>query len=84
VFHALVLAAQAFPIGDRSKNAGAEQPVAFRFEGPVINGLGLGDLAMDQLRIFSGLASEMRIESKSAIKFARSYGEERYMMSPKK
>src|SRR5579884_4084402 len=30
-----------------------------------------------QLRIFSGLASEIRMESKSAIKFARSYGEDR-------
>src|SRR5215469_15276527 len=29
-----------------------------------------------QLRIFSGDAREMRIESKSAIKFARSYGED--------
>src|ERR1035438_6418192 len=29
-----------------------------------------------QLRIFSGEAREMRIESKSAIKFARSYGED--------
>src|SRR6202046_1287680 len=30
-----------------------------------------------QLRIFSGEAREIRIESKSAIKFARSYGEDR-------
>src|SRR5437879_661356 len=29
-----------------------------------------------QLRIFSGDAREMRMESKSAIKFARSYGED--------
>ena len=69
VLHALVLAAQAFPIGDRSEDAGAKQPVALRLECPAIDGLGLGHLAMDQLRIFSGLASEMRIESKSAIKF---------------
>src|SRR5215204_318890 len=33
----------------------------------------------DQLRIFSGEARLIRIESKSAIKFARSYGEDRYM-----
>src|SRR6185437_16990392 len=33
----------------------------------------------DQLRIFSGEARLIRIESKSAIKLALSYGEERYM-----
>src|SRR5579885_437753 len=32
----------------------------------------------DQERIFSGLAREMRIESKSAIRLARSYGLLRY------
>src|ERR1017187_1608633 len=36
-----------------------------------------------QLRIFSGEAREMRIESKSAIKFARSYGEDRIFILPK-
>ena len=46
MLHALVLAAQAFPIGDRSENAGAEQSVALRLEGPVIDGLRLGDFAM--------------------------------------
>ena len=46
VLHALVLAAQAFPVGDRSENTGAEQPVAFRLEGPVVDGFGLGDLAV--------------------------------------
>src|SRR5947209_4505078 len=35
-----------------------------------------------QLRIFSGEAREIRIESKSAIKFARSYGED-LIFSPK-
>src|SRR5882724_6658928 len=33
-----------------------------------------------QLRIFSGEAREIRMESKSAIIFSRSYGDERYMM----
>src|SRR5271157_4625599 len=37
---------------------------------------GLVTSPWDQLRIFSGDAREMRIESKSAIKFARSYGED--------
>src|SRR5215469_7523065 len=40
---------------------------------------GLVTSPWDQLRIFSGEASEMRIESKSAIRFARSYGDERYI-----
>src|SRR5262249_39137860 len=43
---------------------------------------GLVTSPCDQLRIFSGEASEMRMESKSAIRLERSYGEERYMMSP--
>src|SRR5438105_1287636 len=38
---------------------------------------GLVTSPWDQLRIFSGEAREMRIESKSAIKFARSEVEER-------
>src|SRR5579863_5821328 len=37
---------------------------------------GLVTSPWDQLRIFSGEAREMRMESKSAIKFARSYGED--------
>src|ERR1019366_1205947 len=43
---------------------------------------GLVTSPWDQLRIFSGDASEMRMESKSAIRLARSYGEERYILSP--
>ena len=46
MLHALVLAAQALPVGDGPENTGAEQPVAFRLEGPVVNGFGLGDLAV--------------------------------------
>src|SRR5205823_9449926 len=45
-FHALVLAAQALVILDRSENAGAEQPVALRLEGAVVDGLRLLDLAV--------------------------------------
>src|SRR5208337_4568953 len=45
VLHALVLAAQAFVILDRAEDAGAEQPVALRLEGAIIDRLGLLDLA---------------------------------------
>src|SRR5580700_951514 len=46
MLHALIFAAEALPIGDRSENAGAEKPVALRLKGPVIDGLGLGHFAM--------------------------------------
>src|SRR5713226_7776747 len=46
VLHALVLAAEALPVGDRAKNLGAKQAVAFRLEGAVIDGLRLGDFAV--------------------------------------
>src|SRR4029077_7123959 len=46
VLHALVLAAETLPVGDRAKDAGAEQTVALRLEGAVVDGLGLGDFAM--------------------------------------
>ena len=46
VFHPLVLSAQAFPVGDGAEDAGAEQPVALRLEGPVIDGFRLGDFPM--------------------------------------
>ena len=46
MLHALVLAAETFPVGDRTEDAGAEQPVALGLKGTVIDGLGLGDLAM--------------------------------------
>src|SRR5579863_5236340 len=45
VFHALVLAAQALVILDRAEDARAEQTVALRLEGPVIDRLRLLDLA---------------------------------------
>ncbi len=46
VLHALVLAAQAFVVLHRSEDAGAEQAVALRLEGAVIDRLRLLDLAM--------------------------------------
>src|SRR5205807_2070685 len=44
--HALVLAAQALVVLDRSEDAGAEQPVPFRLESAVVDGLRLLDLAV--------------------------------------
>ena len=46
MLHALVLAAQAFPVGDGAKNLGAEKAVAFGLEGAVVDGLRLGDFAV--------------------------------------
>src|SRR5580704_11222157 len=46
ILHALVLTAQAFVIFDRPKDPSAEQPVALRLERPVIDRLGLLDLAI--------------------------------------
>src|SRR5207245_10504640 len=45
VADALVLAAVTLPVLHRAENALAEQPVALRLEGPVVDGLGLGDFA---------------------------------------
>jgi hypothetical protein len=46
VLHALVLAAEAFPIGDGSKDARAEQAIAFGLERAVVDRLRLGDLTV--------------------------------------
>src|SRR6185312_781268 len=46
VLHALVLAAEALPVCDGTKDAGAEQAIALRLERAVVDGLGLGDLAV--------------------------------------
>ncbi len=46
VLHPLVLAAQALVILDRPEDAGAEQAVTLRLEGPVVDGLRLLDLAV--------------------------------------
>src|SRR6266704_3339238 len=45
VADALVLAAVTLPVLYRAEDPLAEQPVAFRLEGPVVDGLGLRDLA---------------------------------------
>src|SRR3546814_15347152 len=45
VFHALILAAQAFIILDRTKDARAEQAVTFGLERSVVDGFGLLDRA---------------------------------------
>jgi len=44
--HALVFAAVTFVVLGRTEDFRAEQPIAFRLEGPVVDGLGLLDLAM--------------------------------------
>src|SRR3954464_15975829 len=46
MLHALVLAAQALPVGDRAKDARAEQPIALRLEGAIVDGLRLGDFTI--------------------------------------
>ena len=46
VLHALVLAAETLPVGDRPEDPSAEQAIAFRLEGAVVDGLGLGDFAV--------------------------------------
>jgi len=46
VLHALVFAAEALPIGDRPKDARAEQAIPLRLESAVVDGFRLGDLAM--------------------------------------
>ena len=45
VLHPLVLAAEAFPVGDRAEDLRAEQAVAFRLERAVVDRLGLRHLA---------------------------------------
>ena len=46
MLHPLVFSAQAFPVGDGAENLGAEQAVALRLEGAVIDGFRLGDFAV--------------------------------------
>jgi hypothetical protein len=46
VLQALVLAAQALVVLDRSEDLRAEEPIALRLERPVVDGLGLLDLAV--------------------------------------
>src|SRR5262249_4717858 len=49
VLHALVLAAVALVVLDRAEDLGAEQAVALGLERPVVDGLGLLDLAVRPL-----------------------------------
>ena len=49
VLHALVLAAVALVVLHRAEDLGAEEPVALRLEGAVVDGLGLLDLAVRPL-----------------------------------
>src|SRR6187402_29007 len=46
VLHALVLTAEALPVGDGSKDARAEEAIAFGLEGTVVDGFRLGDFAV--------------------------------------
>src|SRR5579864_4518662 len=46
VLHALILAAETFPVRDGTENFGAQQAVALGFEGTVVDGLRLGDFAV--------------------------------------
>src|SRR2546430_6364803 len=46
MLHALVFAAQAFPVRHRTENLGAKQAVTFWLERTVVDGLGLGDFAV--------------------------------------
>jgi hypothetical protein len=46
VLHALILAAQALPIGDGAEDAGTEESVALRLKGSVVDGFGLGYFTM--------------------------------------
>src|SRR6185295_8770921 len=54
VFHALVLSAQAFPVRDRPENARAEEPVALRLEGAVIDRLWFGHFPVRPVPNFFG------------------------------
>ena len=81
VLHALVLAAQALPVGYRAENAGAEQAVALRLEGAVVDRFRLGDFAVrpaaDLLRRSQADADGVEIGDG----FPRSNGLERYIIS---
>src|ERR1700676_4317786 len=46
MLHALVLAAETLPVGDRAENARAEQAVALWLKRAVINGFRLGHFTM--------------------------------------
>ena len=68
VLHALVLAAQALPVGDRPEDLRAEQAVALGLERAVVDRLGLGHLAVRPRHdLFRRRQAEMRMASKSEV-----------------
>jgi hypothetical protein len=70
MLHALVLAAQALPIGDRTEDARAEQTVALGLEGAVIDSLRLGHFAMGPTaNLFRGCQADAdRIEIRDQVR----------------
>ena len=60
----LVLAAVALPVPGRAEDLLAEEPVLLRLQRPVVDGLGLLDLAVDHWRMSSAVARPMRSSSK--------------------
>ena len=72
VLHALVLAAEALPVGDRAEDLGAEQAVALRLERPVVDRLRLGHLAVrprhDLLRRREADPDRVEIAASSALR----------------
>ncbi len=54
VLHALVLAAEALPVGDRAEDLRAEQAVAFGLERAVVDRLRLGHLTVRPLQDLLG------------------------------
>ena len=85
VLHALILAAQALPILGGAEDTGAEQPVALRLKGPVVDGLRLGDFSMapapdffrrgqrnaDRIKIRDQICSVVRRGSQNCLQFLR-------------
>ena len=83
VLHALVLAAQALPILGGAEDAGAEESVALRLEGPVVDGLRLGDFSVapapdffrrsqrnaDRIKIRDQIRSIVRRGSQNCLQF---------------
>ena len=65
MLHALILAAETFPVSHGTKNTRAKKSITLRLEGAIVNRLGFVTSPCDHCRIFSGEASEMRIASKS-------------------
>ena len=85
VLHALIFAAQALPILGGAEDARAEQPVALRLEGPVVDGLRLGDFSMapapdffrrsqrnaDRIEIRNQIRSVVRRGSQNCLQFLK-------------